>query len=356
MSTAEKKKVRIGFVGVGGMGQAAHLRNYAALPDECEVVAVAEIRPEARKRVAARYGIPRTYESHEELLAKEEIDAVVASQPYSRHGILIPELAKRGVPIMSEKPLSCSIEVGEKIVAALEKNKTWHMVGYHKRSDPATVYAKAEIDRLRKTGEQGELRLLRITIPEGDWIAGGFNEVIHTSDPGQNLEFDPKPKDMNEETFKIYDFFVNYYIHQVNLMRHLLGEDYKVTYADKGGRLLVGESASGVPCTIELSPYKQRYGWDESALAAFEKGYVKLGLGAPLVHNRPGTVEILNDKHDGSPAIKTSPVLPPVDAMRNQALNFIKAVRGEAPAPCLAQEALQDLRLSREYIRLRLGV
>ena len=35
-------KPRIGFVGVGGMGQCAHLRNYATLPD-CEVVAIAEV-------------------------------------------------------------------------------------------------------------------------------------------------------------------------------------------------------------------------------------------------------------------------------------------------------------------------
>lgn len=36
------KKVRIGFVGVGGMGQAAHLRQYVQMP-ECEVVALAEV-------------------------------------------------------------------------------------------------------------------------------------------------------------------------------------------------------------------------------------------------------------------------------------------------------------------------
>jgi len=33
-------KVRIGFVGVGTMGQCAHLKNYAVLPD-CEVIGFA---------------------------------------------------------------------------------------------------------------------------------------------------------------------------------------------------------------------------------------------------------------------------------------------------------------------------
>ena len=42
--------------------------------------------------------------------------------------------------------------------------------------------------------------------------------------------------------------------------------------------------------------------------------------------------------------------------MRQQAANFLKVVRGEAPPPCDAAEALEDLKVAREYIRLLLGV
>jgi predicted dehydrogenase len=62
-------KLKIGFVGVGNMGQCAHLRNYATLPD-CEVVAIAELRPKLRERDAVKYCFPRTYASHEEKLAQ----------------------------------------------------------------------------------------------------------------------------------------------------------------------------------------------------------------------------------------------------------------------------------------------
>jgi len=54
---ANSDKVRIGFVGVGGMGQCAHLKNYATI-DECEVVALAELRPGLAQRVTGRYGEP----------------------------------------------------------------------------------------------------------------------------------------------------------------------------------------------------------------------------------------------------------------------------------------------------------
>ena len=356
MESSSKKRIRIGFIGVGSMGQGAHLRNYASLPEECEVVALAELRPEAGSRVAARYGVPKLYRSHEELLANEKVDALVASQPFTRHGILIPELARAGVPILSEKPIAGNIAVGETILRALEQNKTWLMVAYHKRSDSATVYAKAEIDRLKQSGELGQLRYVRITMPPGDWIAGGFNDIIRTSEKAENLLSDPQPGDMNEATTKLFIEFVNYYIHQVNLLRHLLGEDYQVTHADPSQVLFVARSRSGIPGVIEMKPYTSTLAWHEAALATFDKGYVKLELPAPLVHNQPGRVEIFKDPGQGATPMRIIPELPWVHAMKNQALNFIKAVRGEVPAPCLAPEALQDLRVARDYIRLLKGV
>jgi predicted dehydrogenase len=111
---------------------------------------------------------------------------------------------------------------------------------------------------------------------------------------------------------------------------------------------------SGVTGVIEMAPYETTIAWHESALVSFQKGYVKLDLPAPLAYNRPGRVEIFKDA--GGTPTTTAPELPWVHAMRNQALAFLRAVRGEAPAPCLAPEALEDLRVARQYIRLLRGV
>jgi hypothetical protein len=45
-------------------------------------------------------------------------------------------------------------------------------------------------------------------------------------------------------------------------------------------------------------------------------------------------------------------MMPNVCAMRNQAKNFLLAVSGMKPAPCLSSEALKDLYISRDYIRI----
>jgi predicted dehydrogenase len=346
---------RIGFVGVGGMGQCAHLRNYVTVPG-CEVAAIAELRPGLAQKVAARYGIERVYPSHAEMLTNERLDGIVASQPFNRHGQLVPELVKAGVPVFTEKPLAASVEVGEKIAAAVRASGTWHMVGYHKRSDPATMRAKAEIERLTESGELGALRYVRILMPAGDWVAGGFCDLITSDDPAPELTYDPPASDMDADTYNQYGAFVNYYIHQVNLMRHLLGEPYQVTYADPSGVLLAGQSSSGIACAIEMTPYATTIDWQESALVAFEHGYVKLELPAPLASNRPGRVELFRDPGKGATPEVMAPQLPWVHAMRQQAMNFVAAIRGEMKPMCEAEEALEDLRVARQYIKLRTGV
>ena len=342
-------------MGVGGMGQCAHLKNYATL-DACEVVAIAELREKTARKVAERYGIPKVYPSHTEMLANEKLDAIVASQPFRRHGVLLPELLEAGVPVFIEKPLAGSLEVGERIVAAVRKSSGWLMVGYNKRSDPATIRAREEIARLKQTGELGPMKYIRILMPAGDWVASGFVGLIDEGDRRGALEQDPPASDMDEDTYAAYVSFVNYYIHQVNLMRHLLGEPYAVTHADPSGVLFVGRSESGIPCTIEMTPYRTTVDWQESALVCFEKGYVKLELPAPLASNRAGRVEILRDPGGGAAPETVVPQLPWVHTMRRQAENFVRAVKGEAGPTCDADEALEDLRVAREYIRLLKGV
>ena len=105
--------------------------------DDCEVVALAEIRQDTAQLVAARYGIPHIYKDHEEMLAAEKLDGIVASQPFNRHALLLPEIYGKVKHVFTEKPLAVSVEAGEKLARLACDTGTVHMVGYHKRSDPA---------------------------------------------------------------------------------------------------------------------------------------------------------------------------------------------------------------------------
>ncbi len=345
------QKVRVGFVGVGTMGQMAHLRNYATL-DGCAVVALADPRRETAARVAARYGVASVYPDHRAMLEAEDLDGVVAVLPFNRHAAVLPELYGRTPCLFTEKPLAVSVGAGRRLARAAGEAGCVHMVGYHKRSDPATEHAVAVLEGWRRSGRMGALRYVRITMPPGDWIQGGFRGLIDADDARPTGETEPSPDDLPAEHAGEYVGFVNYYIHQVNLLRHLLGEPYRVTHADPAGVLLVAEGDSGAAGVIEMAPYRTSRTWEESALVAFERAYLRLELPPPMAVNRPGTVEVYTDPEDGEPE-RRRPALPAEDAMRRQAMNFLAVCRGEAPPPCDAAEAVGDLVVARDYIRAR---
>ena len=342
-------KVRIGFVGTGTMGQCAHLWNFTAI-DECRVVALAELRPQLGREVAERYGVPNVYTDADDMLARESLDGLVCTQQFWFLGQLLPPLFKAGLPILTEKPIAHSAQVGEQLTEQARRQNVRLYLGYHKRSDPATVCAKQQIADWQASGQVGRLKYVRITMPPGDFIAGGFSHLIQSDETVPELSRDPLPPDMDEPTFKRYGGLVNYYVHQVNLMRHLLGEDYQVTFADPGGALMALRSASGVSGAIEIGPYRTSVAWQERALIAFERGWIRLELPPPMAVNRSGRVIIYNDSLDGKPHT-IIPELPNVHAMRQQAVNFVNEIGGRPTSLCQADEAVQDLVVLRDYLR-----
>jgi predicted dehydrogenase len=343
-------KVKLGFIGAGFMGQIAHLQNYAMLED-CEVVGITDVKLEQANKVAAAYFMPKVYKDAAEMLADPQIDAIVASQPFDNHVNLVPDILNAGKHILTEKPLCCFAENGKSLVELAEKNNKIHMIANHKRSDLAVGYAMNTIKKWNASGEMGKMKYIRLTMPPGDWISGatGVNKPISTDENYASYTPEAPPPGIDEATAARHIDFVNYYIHQVNLMQYLLGEDYKLSFADKSGVLLATESVSGITGIIEMSTYSTSDSWQESAMICYDKGYIFIKMFAPLVSQRAGEVEVFTDNGNGG--LYTSPVLPNVSAMRNQAMNFIKAIRGEIKPPCSSEDALKDLEFAASYIK-----
>lgn len=351
--TMPVSNLRLAFIGLGGMGQVAHLRNYVLDPG-VTVVAAAELRPGLGRKVCDRYGIPHLYADHHELLEKEEIDGIVAIQQFTRHGQIIPEILQKGVPVLTEKPLARSWEVGAGILEAARSVNTPLYIAYHKRSDPAVIHARKIMAEWRASGEFGRLRYIRLTMPPGGWPSPGtgYDPMLRTDEPYPELERDPHGTGLDDRAVARLDAFVNYYIHQVNLMRHLLGEDYSVTYADPAGVVLGISSESGVPGILEMAPYQSASEWQEQAFIAFEKATIRVDIPGPLTADAAGRVTVFRDRFDGTPPETLSPALPPVHAMRQQAVHFVEALRGHPTPLCQAEEALKDLQTAREYMDL----
>ena len=341
-------KTKLGFIGCGYMGQLAHMQNYAQVED-CEIVALADSKQAQAKRVAAAYGIPRVYADYNELLADPAIEAVVAAQPFTNHVNVVPDVLAAGKHIITEKPLCVYAENGAILAEAARKAGKIHMVGYHKRSDLATEYALQVIGEWRVSGAMGKMKYVRIIMPPGDWI-GGSKKPFSSDEPAHTFVPEAAPPYVDKDMAAAHISFVNYYIHQVNLLRFLLGEDYRLTFADRGGVLFVAESAGGVTGAIEMAPYSTTDDWQEQALVCFDKGFIRVDYPAPLASQQAGKVTVFDNS--GAIGVATSPRLPNVHAMLNQARNFVKAVRGEKPAPCVSSEAVKDLEVAMDYTKM----
>lgn len=328
------------------MGQIAHLRNYDQL-DDCEVVALAEPQRELAKNVAQKYDIPKVYRTHEELVAEVAVDGIVAIQPYNRHKFIVPDLLEAEVPLFTEKPLAVSVETGSELVEQASHHNVSHMVGYHKRSDPAIEYAKSLLTEWQASNRFGAMRYVRISMPPGNWTANAPAPITTEERPPAS-ETEPVPDTIPDGFEETYNHFINYYIHQVNLLRYCFDEPYTVEYVDPAETVLVVESSGGVTGTLEMAPYETTNAWDESVFIGFEQSYISVELPPPLISQQAGSVTVMRDDGDGE--VITNPSLPPTAAMRAQARNFLEVIREGADPPCDSAEAVSDLSIANEYV------
>lgn len=110
----------IGLVGAGWVTQ-HHLRGWRALGDRARVVAIADPNRTAREVRAAEFGIPRTYAGIAEMLASEQIDAVDVAVPREYHAAVCLLAAKKGLPILCQKPLAPTLAEARALVRKVGK-------------------------------------------------------------------------------------------------------------------------------------------------------------------------------------------------------------------------------------------
>jgi scyllo-inositol 2-dehydrogenase (NAD+) len=139
------KKVNIGVIGLGRLGSL--YTNYCAnrLPD-ANLIAVSDVREEVAKLVSEQYGAKRWYQNYKDMLADDEVEAIVIVTPTSHHKAVAIDAARAGKAIFCEKPLSLSIAECIEIKDVMEETGAFFQMGFMRRFDSAYVTAKQKIE------------------------------------------------------------------------------------------------------------------------------------------------------------------------------------------------------------------
>ncbi len=137
--------VRIGLIGAGRMG-AALAHHLAFSVETADFMAIADPFPENLNKLAQKCRVSDTYLDYNEMLARDDLDAVVIVTPTNTHTDIIKAAAAAGKHIFTEKPLALTLAACDEAITAVYDAGVKMQVGFMRRFDPAYMAAKQKID------------------------------------------------------------------------------------------------------------------------------------------------------------------------------------------------------------------
>ena len=159
--------IRVGLVGIGGMGNSGHFKNYQRLED-VKVVAVADVRTDMAKEKVADDSI-NIYSSIDELLASEKVDVIDICTPSYMHCEMSIKALNYGAHVLCEKPMSLSSSETAKIIEAAEKSGILFMTAHVVRFMKPYMYLKSVVES-KELGNLVRLDMKRLSsIPLWSW-------------------------------------------------------------------------------------------------------------------------------------------------------------------------------------------
>jgi len=163
------RKINIAVIGTGRMGS-VHVRNIVRQIPEANLVAVCDIRLEVAQAVADEHGIKRVVRDYHDLLADQDIEAVLIATSTPTHAFIMKDVARAGKHIFCEKPLALDLKEIDEALAEVKKAGVKLQVGFNRRFDKSFQ----KVHDIVASGEIGRPCILRITDRDPDFPAMEF--------------------------------------------------------------------------------------------------------------------------------------------------------------------------------------
>jgi len=172
---AEKKppaseRIVMGTIGLGGRGR--HDMQALISNDDVQMVAVCDVQADRRNQgkaeVDKRYGNGdcATYRDFRDLLARDDIDAVLVATGDNWHALASIHAAQAGKDMYCEKPMAVTLAEGRALCQAMERYGVIFQCGTQRRTVSRFAYAV----ELAQTGKLGELKTLYAEMAPAEWF------------------------------------------------------------------------------------------------------------------------------------------------------------------------------------------
>jgi myo-inositol 2-dehydrogenase / D-chiro-inositol 1-dehydrogenase len=128
--------VNVGIIGVGMIGQ-DHIRRLTTVLAGANVVAVSDVNASKAQEVASRLTGAKVYATGEDLIAADEVEAVIVASWGSTHAAYVLAAIEAGKPAFCEKPLATTeADCSAIIDAEAAFGRRLVQVGFMRRFDP----------------------------------------------------------------------------------------------------------------------------------------------------------------------------------------------------------------------------
>ena len=183
------EKIRIGFIGPGGRGFSAHVKQLALLQTEgrpIELVAVCDVynkhTDRAAEHIETETGFsPAKYVDYVEMVEKENLDAVCIGTPDHWHAKQVIDCLEAGLHVYCEKPMTKTVSEAVDVLKAWQKSGKVMQVGVQSTSLPLWN----QVNQLLTEGKLGKVLTYQ-------------TEFFRNSSMGQ-WRYYPLDKDMNPD-------------------------------------------------------------------------------------------------------------------------------------------------------------
>ncbi|MCW4020181.1 MAG: Gfo/Idh/MocA family oxidoreductase, partial [Candidatus Bathyarchaeota archaeon] len=190
------KRVKFGIIGTG-VGADFCARGFSKIADAgiAELVAVTSRREERAKDFASKWGLTIWCTDHEEMLQKDDLDAVIINTPHYLHCPMALDAMEMGKHVLVDKPMAVNLKEADEMIEKAEKRNVKLGVVFQSRFDPNFRRVKVAADG----GKFGRLTLGEAVVEwhrtqeyydnspwRGCWATEGggalINQAVHTID------------------------------------------------------------------------------------------------------------------------------------------------------------------------------